>query len=93
MSYEGPEPKGWLEDKKDQALLGLRPGTTPPDEVAVIQPFPEEGEVVDDPVFVIQPVEEADLASLSKDELKDLARERGLAVGGTKKELIERLSE
>ena len=40
-----------------------------------------------------EPVAEevVDLASLTKNELKELAEERGLSTSGTKAELIERL--
>ena len=64
----------------------------------VVEETPEEVvetpvEAAEEPVTEVEPEEEElDLESLKKDELKALAKERGLQVSGTKKQLIKRLS-
>jgi hypothetical protein len=46
----------------------------------------------DDPLTEEEEVEEVDLETLTVDDLRDMARDEGLPVSGTKAELIERLS-
>ena len=89
---EGKTPRAWVDHKKGEVL-------TPDElehtdvarlvELGALRPHSsDEGEVESD-----EDGESADYATWSKDALVEEAGERGLAVSGTKAELVQRLEE
>ncbi len=77
------------EEEPEEEVVEEEPEEEPEEEVVEEEPEEEfEEEVVDE-----EPEEEYDYVSMTKAELVELAKERGLPVSGTKKKIIARLEE
>ena len=77
------------EEEPEEEVVEEEPEEEPEEEVVEEEPEEEpEEEVVEE-----EPEEEYDYVSMTKAELVELAKERGLSVSGTKKKIIARLEE
>ena len=86
------------EEPEEEVVVEEQPEEGPEEEVAEEQPEeePEEEVVEEEPeeeVVEEEPEEEYDYVSMTKVDLVELAKKRGLPVSGTKKKIIARLEE